>query len=174
MDMSHMTDKELKAHLRLHKHIHGQPMNKMDRPGMVAVAERLKHHQLMASLPESDFEKHMKEIKKMRAKAEPKAEAKVPVEGNETTTAQVKKAASPAQVAHRQLFAEYAKSKSKLPFSEFKKGHLHPEMKASVVEKAEMKDLTSAMGAKSKAKKFVVEKALTDAMGTSSDKKSKK
>jgi len=132
---------------------------------MVAVAERIKHHHHMANLPHADFEKHMKEIKKMREKAHPK-------EAEEKSESKAKKTATPAQIAHRQLFAQYAKSKSKLPFSEFKKGHLHPEMKASVVEKAEVKDLTSSMGAKSKAKKFVVEKELTEAMEVG--KKSKK
>lgn len=169
MDMSHMTDKELKAHLRLHKNVHGMSVNKLDRPSMVAVAERLKHHNLMANLSDSDFEKHMKEIKKLRAKAVPKEAAAA----EEAKPEKVKKAATPAQIAHRQLFAQYAKSRSSLPFSEFKKGHLHPEMKASVVEKAELKDLTSSLGAKSKAKKFVVEKELTEAMSPEK-KKSKK
>jgi beta-glucosidase-like glycosyl hydrolase len=51
-----------------------------------------------------------------------------------------------------------------MSFADFKKDHLHPVMKASEVEKAEMKELTTALGEKTTAKPFVVEKELTEAL----------
>jgi len=147
MDAAKMSVKELKAYLRLHKKTHCVPFSKLKKPELVALA-----HSVHSKHGETHKEESHKKIE----------------------TAKPVRKASPAQIAHREAFAKFAKAKKSglaMSFADFKKDHLHPEMKASVVEKAEMKELTTALGEKTKAKPFVVEKELTAALSPEKPKK---
>jgi hypothetical protein len=145
-----MSAKEMKAYLKKYKKVHGKSISKMCKEEMMKLLHVVKQHEVMSSMPEKDFEKHVADMKKMRSIMSSKPEAKKP---------------EPKMVRAKSVPKPHVVRVASEP-------HIAPIMKSSIIQKGEDEDIRYALGKPVKVEKFVVEKELTKAL--SPEKKSKK
>jgi hypothetical protein len=148
-DQSKMSVKEMKAYLKKYKKVHGKSISKLCKEEMMKLLQVVKQHEMMSSMPEKEFEKHVEDMKKMRSivssKPAEKKEEKKMVRAKSVPKAHVVRVAKEPRIA--------------------------PEMKAEVIQRGEDQDIRYALGKPIKVEKFVVEKELTKAL--SPEKKAK-
>ena len=175
MEHSKMSVKELKAFVKMYKKVHKTPFSKMKKPELVALAGRV-----------SKGEVHKKEASD--APAAPKA-PRAATEKQKAhralfgawVKAKTGKPFSEFKAGHHEAAPaapkKEKKAKAEAPKAEAPKAAPKkkakdlgatpspaPKMKVEVIQKAADKELVTAMGGKAKAKKFVVEKELTEAL----------
>jgi len=152
-DKTKMSVKEMKAYLKKYKKVHGKSISKMCKEEMMKLLHVVKQHEMMSSMPEKDFEKHVEDMKKMRSL----------VAG--TKGVKEEKKAEPKMVRAKAVPKSHVVRVASEP-------HIAPIMKSSIIQKGEDEDIRYALGKPVKVEKFVVEKELTKAL--SPEKKSKK
>jgi len=169
MEHSKMSVKQLKEFVKMYKKVHKTPFSKMKKPELVALAERV-----------SKGEVHKKEAAPDAAPAAPKA-ARASTEKQKAHRALF---SAWMKAKTGKPFSEFkagqgsaAKIEAAAPAPAPKKAPKEkkvkdlgakpspaPKMKVEVIQKAADKELVDAMGGKAKAKPFVVDKELTDAL----------
>jgi len=197
-DHCKMKVKELKELLKKCKKVHGKSVSKMSKPEMVKLAGVMKEHKKMASLPSKEFEKHVEEMRKMRAlhldgdiKHDEKKEhrMKADVKHDKKEKKEVSSQAKPhmkdkevhakPKTKEKEVHAK-PKTKEKGIQAERKKGemgsqaHIAPIMKSQIIQAGEDDDIKYAFGKPVKVEKFTVEKELKDAMTSTSEPKAKR
>jgi hypothetical protein len=148
--------KEMKEYLKKYKKVHGKSISKMCKEEMMKLLKVVKQHEMMTSMPEKEFEKHVEDMKKMRSlmSSKPeKAEAKKP-EAKKMVRAKVVPKAHVVKIAKEEPKTVRVASEP----------HIAPIMKSSIIQKGEDEDIRYALGKPVKIEKFEVEKELTKAL----------